>query len=111
MIAGIASVLALSVVMVLASAGSVLLVRFWAGHMSAKARIFLGAIAAPGVLWGMISIVALQEKSVDTIEIVGFITVFGVMVLLIGLPVSLLATRKLDRMLDTALVPDTAIFE
>lgn len=111
MIGSVAALLFAVIFIALATAGLVLLIRFWAGNLSAKMRIFFAAIAGPTIILGMLVFVSFDGQSSAEAEMVGILLVVTIIIVLIGFPVSLLSTRKLDRMLDAALVPDTSIFE
>jgi len=111
MIEDIGIFLGVAIMAGLNTAGLVLLLRFWAGKLTSIIRICLGTIAGPSIIIGILLVASSESADVEPADIVSILAVLALLSIIIGLPVSLLATRKLDRMLDVALVPDIAIFE
>jgi hypothetical membrane protein len=80
--------------------GAVLLLRFWVAGFGRPARIIAAAVCGPVMLLAFIVVAGFSETRLEGAELLGAIAVLLIPILLVGLPVSLFATRKLDRLLE-----------
>lgn len=88
--------------------GFVLLLHIWGQKLSFWTRVFLAALLGPGWLFAMPMILQLIDGGIDMMEIgLGMGAIGAGLCLVIGFPVALFTTRKVDRPAP----PDASVFE
>lgn len=87
------------VVLVMATLGAVLLVRFLLGGRSHSTRVLAAASAGPmTIILPVLGVAIVDITLVDPETLVGFAVLFLICVGAIGWPVAHFATRRLDRL-------------
>lgn len=88
-----------AIMLVMATLGAVLLVRFLLGGQSGARRVFAAALGGPAsLLLPTIAMVLAAQDVVVPEQAIGFGFIFLVGTGVIGWPVAHLATRRLDRL-------------
>ena len=107
MIAAVLSIGILALVTALSTLATVLLARFYLGRFNSDIRIVVAGLGGPGwILTPFFIYMAISQGLGDVVTLLTLLAM-AIGFIIVGWPISYLATRKLDRLTQ----PDTTIFE
>ncbi|MEM6494758.1 MAG: hypothetical protein AAF650_10310 [Pseudomonadota bacterium] len=99
MINALLSILVLGLLVALSTLASVLLARFYLAHLNADARVVMAGFGGPiWILLPFLIYMLATEGLRDAVTLVT-LSLMGIGFMVVGWPISLLATRKLDRLI------------